>query len=92
MRHSCVARKLWRDYCASSVDTVIFVVDAADRSRFPEAKSELDVSPQFAQQSCLPRVIHVTGAAIVAGASARAIRRTWKQNRPACGCCVGIRV
>lgn len=38
-----VARKLWRDYFASGVDGVVFIVDAVDRARFPEAKKELDV-------------------------------------------------
>ena len=38
------ARKLWRDYFASGVDGVVFIVDAVDRERFPEAKKELDVS------------------------------------------------
>jgi len=36
------ARKLWRDYFASGVDGVVFIVDAVDRTRFPEAKRELD--------------------------------------------------
>lgn len=36
------ARKLWRDYFASGVDGVVFIVDAVDRGRFPEAKKELD--------------------------------------------------
>ena len=37
-----IARKLWRDYFASGVDGVVFIVDAVDRERFPEAKKELD--------------------------------------------------
>lgn len=43
---SCIisARKLWRDYFASGVDGVVFIVDAVDKERFPEAKRELDVS------------------------------------------------
>lgn len=36
------ARKLWKDYFASGVDGVVFIVDAVDRPRFPEAKKELD--------------------------------------------------
>ena len=37
------ARKLWRDYFASGIDGVVFIVDAVDKERFPEAKRELDV-------------------------------------------------
>jgi len=36
------ARKLWKDYFASGVDGVVYIVDAVDRARFPEAKKELD--------------------------------------------------
>lgn len=44
MYFSLKARKLWRDYFASGVDGVVFIVDAVDRERFPEARRELDVS------------------------------------------------
>jgi len=36
------ARKLWKEYFASGVDGVVYLVDAVDRARFPEAKKELD--------------------------------------------------
>eukprot|EP01053_Blabericola_migrator_P006153 Blabericola_migrator_1__6152@NODE_30_length_19081_cov_136_854686_g26_i0_p10_GENE_NODE_30_length_19081_cov_136_854686_g26_i0NODE_30_length_19081_cov_136_854686_g26_i0_p10_ORF_typecomplete_len197_score36_65Arf/PF00025_21/5_2e47SRPRB/PF09439_10/8e17Ras/PF00071_22/9_7e14Roc/PF08477_13/1_4e08Galpha/PF00503_20/24Galpha/PF00503_20/2_5e06Gtr1_RagA/PF04670_12/3_3e06GTP_EFTU/PF00009_27/0_00013MMR_HSR1/PF01926_23/3_2e05FeoB_N/PF02421_18/9_2e05PduVEutP/PF10662_9/0_32RsgA_GTPase/PF03193_16/8_5RsgA_GTPase/PF0 len=36
------ARRIWKDYYAS-VDGVIFMIDAADQSRFAEAKEELDM-------------------------------------------------
>merc|ERR1719456_1480714 len=35
------ARKLWKDYF-TVVDAVVYIVDALDRERFPEAKKELD--------------------------------------------------
>eukprot|EP00957_Ditylum_brightwellii_P145639 11088911-Ditylum_brightwellii.AAC.1 len=35
------ARLLWDDY-VTNADAVVFLVDAFDRSRFPEAKKELD--------------------------------------------------
>jgi GTPase SAR1 family protein len=36
------ARKLWESYFPQ-VDAVIYLVDAMDKERFPEAKKELDV-------------------------------------------------
>mmetsp|Transcript_7983 Transcript_7983/g.15826 ORF Transcript_7983/g.15826 Transcript_7983/m.15826 type:complete len:193 (-) Transcript_7983:313-891(-) len=35
------ARKLWKDFF-TTVDGVVYIVDALDRERFPEAKKELD--------------------------------------------------
>ncbi len=39
----CVAaRRLWKSYFPS-VDAVVYLIDANDKERFPEARKELDV-------------------------------------------------
>eukprot|EP00889_Picochlorum_renovo_P000261 jgi/Picre1/27291/NNA_000260.t1 len=36
-----IARKVWKDYYAK-VDAIVYLVDSADRDRFPESRIELD--------------------------------------------------
>lgn len=40
------ARRIWKDYF-TTVDAVVFMVDAADRTRFNEAREELKVIIQI---------------------------------------------
>ena len=47
------ARKLWKSYFPS-VDAVVYLIDANDKERFPEAKKELDVRGQCFQGSHTP--------------------------------------
>lgn len=50
------ARQIWRNYYAK-VDGVVFLVDAVDRERFPEVKSELDHLMTDEQLSDVPFLI-----------------------------------
>eukprot|EP01056_Protomagalhaensia_sp_Gyna25_P004843 Protomagalhaensia_sp_Gyna_25__4842@NODE_4_length_9419_cov_51_362367_g3_i0_p5_GENE_NODE_4_length_9419_cov_51_362367_g3_i0NODE_4_length_9419_cov_51_362367_g3_i0_p5_ORF_typecomplete_len190_score20_87Arf/PF00025_21/3_8e53Ras/PF00071_22/3_4e17SRPRB/PF09439_10/4e16Roc/PF08477_13/3_1e10Galpha/PF00503_20/12Galpha/PF00503_20/1_3e07Gtr1_RagA/PF04670_12/4_6e07GTP_EFTU/PF00009_27/8_7e06FeoB_N/PF02421_18/6_6e06MMR_HSR1/PF01926_23/2_2e05PduVEutP/PF10662_9/0_14AAA_22/PF13401_6/0_19AAA_28/PF13521_6/0_07RsgA_GTP len=47
------ARRIWKDYYAT-VDGVIFMIDAADHSRFAEAKEELDMLLNAQELSGIP--------------------------------------
>merc|ERR1719198_155965 len=46
------ARRIWRDYYAN-VDGIIFIVDAADRTRFEEVREELQ---RLLEDPCLSQV------------------------------------
>lgn len=50
------ARRLWEEYFAT-VDAVVFLVDAMDRSRFPEAKKELDAMLKSDDLAGVPMLI-----------------------------------
>jgi len=50
------ARRIWKDYF-STVDAVIYMVDAADRNRFAEAKEALDDLFSFPELEGVPFVI-----------------------------------
>jgi hypothetical protein len=58
----CAARKLWKDYFAT-IDGIVYIVDALDQSRFPEAKKELDVSHVWDPATTLTR-FPTTGAVV----------------------------
>lgn len=50
------ARKLWRDYF-TTVDGVVYIVDAMDAERFPEARRELELLLQDDSLSTVPFLI-----------------------------------
>jgi len=50
------ARRLWKQYFVT-VDAVVYLVDALDRERFPEAKKELDMLLTDEQLQSVPFLI-----------------------------------
>lgn len=52
----CTARRLWSDYL-TGVDAIIYMIDAYDRERFPEAKAELEALLSSEQLANCPFLI-----------------------------------
>eukprot|EP00389_Voromonas_pontica_P003837 GDKH01005669.1.p1 GENE.GDKH01005669.1~~GDKH01005669.1.p1 ORF type:complete len:193 (-),score=38.06 GDKH01005669.1:209-787(-) len=50
------ARRIWKDYFAT-VDGIIFLVDAADKTRFNEAREELQALLESQELSSVPFVV-----------------------------------
>jgi len=68
------ARELWKDYFPS-VSAIIFMVDCADRDRFPEAKKELDELLSADDLQNIPIVVLGNKIDISRAASEQELRR-----------------
>merc|ERR1712242_335618 len=69
------ARRIWKDYFAT-VDGIIFLVDAADRTRFQEAKEELSHLLEDQALASVPFVVLGNKIDIPTAASEDELRHT----------------
>merc|ERR1719473_1819157 len=51
------ARRIWKDYFAAGVDGIVYLVDAADRTRFDESRHELQNLLATPELSEIPIVV-----------------------------------
>jgi len=77
------ARRLWQDYF-TTVDGVVFIVDALDRNRFPEAKKELDYLLTCDQLQNVPFLVLGNKIDARNAASEDDLRCVEKQSRCCC--------